>query len=75
MNKLVFYSLLVIAISFLIISSTPSSEAFFVLVGNTTACDTCDDYSTYSGRNVVCCFAKSQCCGLNSFDEEAPQSR
>lgn len=28
----------------------PVVDAFFVIVGNTTACDICDEYQTYSGR-------------------------
>lgn len=41
----------------------------FGYILNTTACDTCDELRTYSGRNVFCCLAQSKCCGPNSLDE------
>lgn len=56
---------------FILILETRNVEGFikFGYILNTTACDTCDELRTYSGRNVFCCLAQSKCCGPNSLDE------
>lgn len=49
--------------AFLAMLLVHESQAFFVFVGNSTACNTCDDHLTYSARNVLCCIGCSKCCG------------
>lgn len=39
------------------------ADAFIFWKAKTTACDICDGIDTYSGRNVMCCFLSSKCCG------------
>lgn len=70
-GKSIFNLLLLTLISFFIImliiqQQHPKSVEGFIKFGyilNTTACDTCDELRTYSGRNVFCCLAQSKCCG------------
>ncbi|UXI22294.1 hypothetical protein NH340_JMT08237 [Sarcoptes scabiei] len=45
------------------------TDGFIFWKAKTTACDICDGIDTYSGRNVMCCFLSSKCCGYNSLDE------
>lgn len=60
-----------VAVIFILILETNNVNGFikFGYILNTTACDTCDELRTYSGRNVFCCLAQSKCCGPNSLDE------
>jgi len=56
----------IVILIFLMIASQPQKVDGFIKFGyvlNTTACDTCDELRTYSGRNVFCCLAQSKCCG------------
>jgi hypothetical protein len=67
-----------IFVSFLIISSVitfEKSDAIVVLIGRTTACDTCDGMETNSLRNIVCCAKFSKCCIPDSFNQYSAQIR
>jgi len=70
-NRIIVSCLLAAAFAafFLSINNIHSVDGFIVFLGNTTACDFCDEYQTYSGRNVLCCLAQSKCCGPNNFDD------
>ena len=56
---------LVTAFTFVLILQSMKADGFikFGYILNTTACDICDELTTYSGRNVFCCLAQSKCCG------------
>jgi hypothetical protein len=69
MSKWLLISVAVAFAALLWVSSIQETNGFIVFLGNTTACDTCDEYQTYSGRNVLCCLAQSKCCGPSSFDD------
>lgn len=46
------------------------SAVHLTYLGNTTACDTCDEGVDFSGRNFICCLAHSKCCGPDSLDRK-----
>lgn len=54
---------LIFAVVFVVQLTFVSGFIKFGYILNTTACDTCDELRTYSGRNVFCCLAQSKCCG------------
>ncbi|OTF79230.1 hypothetical protein BLA29_009330 [Euroglyphus maynei] len=58
-----------ILLSLIILSSTMFVDAFIFWKAKTTACDICDGIDTYSGRNVMCCFLSSKCCGATNIDD------
>lgn len=58
--------MIVYCILLIILSSSmfiEQADAFIFWKAKTTACDICDGVDTYSGRNVMCCFLSSKCCG------------
>lgn len=59
------FLMVLFAVVFLVTQLTYKVDGFikFGYILNTTACDTCDELRTYSGRNVFCCLAQSKCCG------------
>ena len=64
--KLLSFTCMIASAIVLILLNHPIAVQGFIKFGyilNTTACDTCDELKTYSGRNVFCCLAQSKCCG------------
>lgn len=44
------FAALVLCLFFMMVMEVPLVDGFIVFLGNTTACDICDEYQTYSGR-------------------------
>ncbi|XP_037280168.2 uncharacterized protein LOC119173457 [Rhipicephalus microplus] len=59
-----------VAIMLLVEQPTAVSAVKLTYVGNSTACDICDEDVDFSGRNFICCLTKSKCCGPDSLDRK-----
>lgn len=66
LRRLIYFLFVALVLSVILLANQPTEVDGFIKFGyvlNTTACDTCDELRTYSGRNVFCCLAQSKCCG------------